>query len=255
LAGESFITSAISQSIRLPNTSVKYLCQTIHLHQHLPMMATVPPGRLLNDAEKAASPQVVVVTGCTGYLGSRLVQRLLMGGHTVHGTCRDAASSARARELKSFEGAAERLTLFEADLLVQDSFDAAMQGCDTVFHVASPISQNVKPADAPAVLFEPALEGTKNVLSSVNKCESVTRVVLTSSISAIYGKIPKKLKVYTKDDWNTECSASYLPYPHSKALAEKAAWEMAEAQTRWTMVSMCPSMIFGTYVTYVVKFT
>jgi nucleoside-diphosphate-sugar epimerase len=207
-------------------------------------MADVPPARSLNEAERTATPRVVVVTGCTGFLGSRLVQRLLHGGHTVHGTCRNAKSS-RAQELMAFGGAPERLTLFEADLLVPESFDAAMQGCDTVFHVASPISQNVKPEDAAAILFEPAVQGTRNVLTSVNKCESVTRVVLTSSVSAVYGKIPSGVKVYTKDDWNTECSASYLPYPHSKVLAEKAAWEMAEAQSRWTMAAMCPSMIFG----------
>ncbi len=36
-------------------------------------------------------------------------------------------------------------------------------------------------------LVGPAVEGTENVLGSVNRCPSVQRVVLTSSIAALYG--------------------------------------------------------------------
>ena len=64
-----------------------------------------------------------------------------------------------------------------------------MVGCDTVFHVASPYANGVKAADADRILFTPAVKGTENVLASVNKCESVTRVVLTSSCVAVYGKL------------------------------------------------------------------
>lgn len=38
----------------------------------------------------------------------------------------------------AFDGAKERLHLFQADLLKDGSFDAAVEGCDGVFHTASP---------------------------------------------------------------------------------------------------------------------
>lgn len=199
---------------------------------------------VLTDVEKNAEPRVVLLTGATGFIGSRLVERLLLGGHTVHGTCRGVESK-RAKAVMELPGAADRLKLFEADLLAEGSFDAAMVGCDTVFHVASPYANGVKAADADRILFTPAVKGTENVLASVNKCESVTRVVLTSSCVAVYGKIPIEGKTYTRDDWNETCSAEYLPYFHSKYLAEKAAWKIANSQSRWTMATMNPSIVLG----------
>ena len=41
--------------------------------------------------------------------------------------------------LMALDGAGERLRLFKADLLDRASVDAAIAGCDGVFHVASPV--------------------------------------------------------------------------------------------------------------------
>lgn len=42
--------------------------------------------------------------------------------------------------LLAFDGSNERLHLFEADLLEENSFDPAIKGCDGVFHTASPVT-------------------------------------------------------------------------------------------------------------------
>lgn len=44
--------------------------------------------------------------------------------------------------LKELEGAAERLTLHKVDLLDLPSVQAAIHGCDGVFHTASPVTDN-----------------------------------------------------------------------------------------------------------------
>lgn len=41
--------------------------------------------------------------------------------------------------LWKLEGAKERLRLVRADLMVDGSFDAAIMGCNGVFHTASPV--------------------------------------------------------------------------------------------------------------------
>jgi len=41
--------------------------------------------------------------------------------------------------LVKLDGAKERLQLFKADLLEEGSFDSAVEGCDGVFHTASPV--------------------------------------------------------------------------------------------------------------------
>lgn len=45
----------------------------------------------------------------------------------------------KAKYLMLLPGASERLQLVKADLLQQGSFDSVVQGCDGVFHTASPV--------------------------------------------------------------------------------------------------------------------
>lgn len=45
--------------------------------------------------------------------------------------------------LLALDGAMERLHLFEADLIEEGSFDSVVNGCDGVFHTASPVSLSV----------------------------------------------------------------------------------------------------------------
>lgn len=74
------------------------------------------------------------------------------------------------------------LTLFEADLLKEGSFDEAVRGADYVFHTASPFIREV--VDAQRDLVDPAVKGTLNVLASVAKSKAtVKRVALTSSFA------------------------------------------------------------------------
>ena len=45
----------------------------------------------------------------------------------------------KTEHLLALEGAKERLHLFEANLLDEGSFDSVVDGCDGVFHTASPV--------------------------------------------------------------------------------------------------------------------
>ncbi|CAF1924430.1 unnamed protein product, partial [Brassica napus] len=49
------------------------------------------------------------------------------------------ADTAKTEHLLALEGAKERLKLFKADLLEECSFEQAIEGCDAVFHTASPV--------------------------------------------------------------------------------------------------------------------
>lgn len=44
----------------------------------------------------------------------------------------------KTEHLLALDGAKERLHLFQADLMKPGSFDAVVEGCDGVFHTASP---------------------------------------------------------------------------------------------------------------------
>lgn len=136
---------------------------------------------------------------------------------------------------------------FQSNLLEEGSYDDAMRNCSVVFHTASPFIFDVE--DAQRDLVDPAIKGTKNVLKSANECESVKRVVLTSSVAAIYGDNADLLDVpnhtLTEDVWNTSSSLTHSPYSYSKTEAEKEAWRIFKEQSRWELIVVNPSLVVG----------
>lgn len=180
------------------------------------------------------------VTGATGFVASWLVADLLRRGDTVRGTVRDRG---KAGHLTALTGAANRLQLLEADLRAHGAFDAAVAGCDTVFHTASPYVVDV--ADPQHDLVDPAVQGTLNVLQACTRASGVRRVVLTSSMAAVTDE-PDSAHVLTEADWNTKSTLDRNPYYLSKALAERAAWDfMAREKPAFDLVALNPFVIMG----------
>ena len=214
--------------------------------------------RLLNDIELIQMKQInpnapVMVTGASGYLGSWIIHSLLSDGYTVHATVRDPNKAASVAHLQAMAAQLPgTLQLFKADLLDEGSFDAAMQGCEVVMHTASPFLVTGY-TDPEAALVRPALEGTRNVLAAVERTASVQRVVLTSSVAAIYGDAKDVEQapngVFDASMWNTSSSLSHQPYPYSKTVAEREAWQWVEKQQRWDLVTINPALIMGPALT------
>jgi nucleoside-diphosphate-sugar epimerase len=193
----------------------------------------------------------VLVTGGRGYIASWIVRYLLEEGRTVRATVRDPKRVQGLEHLHRLSDAHPgALTLHGADLLEDGSFTEAMADCELVIHTASPfLVGGIQ--DAQRQLIRPALEGTQNVLASVNATASVKRVVLTSSVAAIYGdNIDMRGKdQFTEADWNTTSSEQHQPYSYSKTVAERAAWELAAAQNRWDLVTIHPGLVLGPSLT------
>lgn len=195
-----------------------------------------------------------LVTGASGYVAAHLTRLLLEAGHTVHATVRSLGQTAKLRPLhalqQQFPG---RLSLFEADLLKPGSFDAAMAGCAVVHHVASPFLLPEKITDGRRQMLEPALQGTRNVLGSVERSPSVQRVVMTSTVGAIFGDYidVRQMKdgVLSEAYFNTSSTLENNPYHLSKVEAEKEAWRLHGLQQRWSLVTINPGLILGPSLT------
>ena len=194
--------------------------------------------------------RVACVTGATGFLASELVAQLLARGYTVQATVRSLGSPARFAHLKTLPHADSRLRLYEADLLAQGAFDGCVTGADVVFHTASPfVTSNITAPQQQ--LFDPALEGTRNVFSSIERTGGRPRVVLTSSIAAMLGKPTDKESCFDEDDWNFSSTPEGSPpgdgldmYRYSKLIAEREAWALA-ARHGLELSTICPSFIMG----------
>ncbi|CAN0908138.1 Cinnamoyl-CoA reductase 1 [Linum grandiflorum] len=171
----------------------------------------------------AGHGQTVCVTGAGGFIGSWIVKLLLERGYTVRGTVRNPEDP-KNRHLKELEGADERLSLWEADLLDYDSLRQAIDGCHGVFHTASPIS------DDPEQMLEPAVDGTKNVILASSEAK-VRRVVFTSSIGAVYMDPNRSHDVEMDESYWSDldyCKNTKNWYCYGKTAAEQRAWKVAK---------------------------
>ena len=191
----------------------------------------------------------ILVTGGTGYIASWIVKYLLEDGYQVRATVRDKKNIKKVNHLERMTSETKgELELFEADLNLEGSFDKAIKDCELVIHTASPFVIG-KVKNPLKELIKPAENGTKNVLDGINRVGGVKRVVLTSSVAAIYGdsidigQAPKG--VFDEECWNTTSSLKHNPYSFSKTLAEKKAWEIHDKQNKWDLVTINPSFVLG----------
>ena len=190
----------------------------------------------------------VLVTGATGYVAGWLIKELLEKGHSVHAAVRDPGNKEKLKYLDEIAAKSKgQILYFKSDLLEVGSYVEAMEGCELVFHTASPFTMEV--SDPQKELIEPAKLGTRNVLEQAGKTTSVKRVVLTSSCAAIYGDnadlkdTPKG--IFTEDIWNSSSSLKHQPYSYSKTLAEQEAWRINKDQNKWDLVVINPSLVLG----------
>ncbi|XP_031273714.1 tetraketide alpha-pyrone reductase 1-like isoform X2 [Pistacia vera] len=193
--------------------------------------------------------KAVCVTGASGYIASWLVKFLLQRGYTVRASVRDPKDTKKTEHLLALDGAKERFRLFKADLKEEGSFDSAVEGCEGVFHTASPFSRNV--TDPQEELINPAVKGTLNVLRSCAKVPSIKRVIVTSSMAAVaFNGKPLAPDVIVDETWFSGpsfCEKSKLWYALSKTLAEEAAWKFAQ-ENGIDLFAINPELVIGPFL-------
>lgn len=186
----------------------------------------------------------VCVTGASGFIASHVVQQLLGKGHRVHGTVRDPADEAKTAHLKALPGAAERLTLFQANLTVPGSFDAAIATCQGVIHIATPLDATHAVADGEQTVYGPAIAGLQTVVDASLKAGTVKTFVLTSSMSAMAPRPEPAVKNETHWSDSDSQKAKGNWYGAAKTCQEQLATKLL-AETGIRYVAICPTMVLG----------
>lgn len=147
--------------------------------------------------------RTALVTGGAGFIGSNLVEKLLVLGARVrvfddlstgHMKNLDEAERAAIAASKSFARSSERqptvlgLEFFQGCVRDATALKAAMRGVDLVFHLAA-LPSVMRSIEDPVRSNEINIGGTTNVILAARDA-GVRRIVFASS-SAIYGDLPE----------------------------------------------------------------
>ena len=188
----------------------------------------------------------VLVTGASGFIAKHCIAELLRNDFSVKGTLRDMRRADAVRASVARAGAdASGVEFVSADLLNDDGWPQAMQGCTYVLHVASPFP--LQEPRNPDDLIRPAREGALRVLKAATQA-GIKRVVMTSSVVAITLPWPEAPQghVFTEADWTNPERPDITTYIVSKTLAERAAWDFVKGEPRAPeLAAVNPAIVLG----------
>jgi dihydroflavonol-4-reductase len=172
----------------------------------------------------------IVVTGGTGFIGSRLVNRLAAKGEDVYALVRASSDLAPLKECL------DKITLAYGDVTDYASLSGVINGAEEVYHCAgitymgdrkNPLLQKIN------------VDGTTNVLEACRKAR-VRRVVHVSSITAV-GISGQNRKCDEESPWNFDTID--LEYARTKHAAEKIVAE--QVRKGMDCVIVVPAFVFG----------
>lgn len=123
-----------------------------------------------------------LITGCAGFIGSSLVDRLLQQGHTVVGI--DNFSTGQPKFL-DLAHQSSQFTLIEIDLLDKEAIQPAFEGIDAVYHLAANADVRFG-TDHPHKDLEQNAIATFHVLEAM-RAHGVKRIAFAST-GSIYGE-------------------------------------------------------------------
>ncbi len=171
----------------------------------------------------------VLVTGAGGFLGSRVVARLLDRGHTVRAIIRPASTA----EPEAWRGRAE---VVRADLRDATAMEAYFEGVDALIHLAATVRGSAE------AQFVGSAVCTERLLEGMRRAGSTKHVVLAGSCSvydwtAAHGTLDEDSPLESRP---YHCDG----YTIAKVWQERVARRIADEEG-WTLAVLRPGLIYG----------
>jgi nucleoside-diphosphate-sugar epimerase len=162
----------------------------------------------------------ILVTGGSGFIGTRLVGELLNAGH--HVTIFDKKTSSEYPDI---------VTL--GDIRDREALTKSTTGHDVIYHLAAEHSDNIWPV---SLYYDVNAKGAENLVYAANSA-GINKIIFTSSV-AVY-----PLNSGTPDEDTT--AAPFNKYGKSKYVAEQIFEKWVSQDNSRTLVTIRPCVIFG----------
>ncbi len=172
------------------------------------------------------SMSTVFVTGGSGFIGGRLIERLVGDGHAVRALARSSSAAERVR--------AHGAEVVPGELADRGAMRAGAEGCELAFHAAATLGDWGRRED-----FEDGnVEGTKNVLEACAEA-GMRRFVHVGTEAALMAGRP----LVEVDETAPLRPDSPALYSSTKARAELAV--MAANSSAFETVAVRPRFVWG----------
>jgi nucleoside-diphosphate-sugar epimerase len=169
----------------------------------------------------------VLLTGATGFIGSYVLPILLDRGFSVNALVRDT-SKARLPDHT-------HLKIFEGDINCTEDVDRAIEGCETIIHLAALVQST---AEDPEDFYKINYRGTENLLKAA-KTYGVKKFIFASSLSACtYVPLP-----IINEESLVRPKKCFSDYAETKAEAEQLVKNYADEN--FHNVILYPTKVFG----------
>lgn len=168
----------------------------------------------------------VFVTGGTGFIGSRVIPRLVERGHRVTCLVRDPARAQAFRALG--------VTLAVGDITKRESMRAPMQGADAVIHLAGWYRIGIRDK---AHMWRINLSGTENTLELAAEL-GVPRIVHVSTLAVLGDTCGQVV-----DESFQRQAEPVSEYERSKLAAHQAAERLIRAGA--PVIIVMPAAVYG----------
>lgn len=170
----------------------------------------------------------VLLTGASGHLGANLMHRLLQDGHQVRVLLVPGSNNSAVDGLD-----VERVY---GDLRDATVVDAAVSGCQFVYHTAAKVSTIFGDAKHKREIYDSNVAGTRHILESAQR-RNVEKVVVTGSFSAV-GFDHKEPSRPADEEMRFYPFERIMPYECSKTFVE---FEVLKAALRGLDVCIATS--------------
>lgn len=160
----------------------------------------------------------VLVTGAGGFIGARVVKRLLeLGFRRIRCFVRPSGDLKRLREVvRSYATSPTSVEIIEGNLLSRDDCEKAVAGIWVIFHLAAGVDKSY------AGCFMNSVLATRNLLDAAVAAKALKRFVNTSSF-AVYSNFYMKRGALLNESTPLETTPSrrHDPYGYGKLKQDK----------------------------------
>ena len=193
--------------------------------------------------------KTVGIIGGSGFIGSYITKIFLEENYQVRVSTTSFQNIEKYQHLFSLANS-ENMMVMPLDVREVNLLEEFVDGCEILVHAGTPFVLDIK--DPVKELFEPTVQGTRNILDVVSRSRKVKKVVIIASIASWNTSFPLNPATYSPGHIFTEEDSPYVsdndhPYGQAKYFADQEVRKFINdhPDLPFEVTSLSPTWVVG----------